>query len=1565
MKSVQKYTLFLSLIGLVVGGCTELSAEDASTWRGQVSQALGVSGGDVPVPAKTGPSGKLQIAWDGAYADLLAADALAACWSSQGPLAKATYASAPIDNDQLIFYLGGKMAAGLCVAQATNVPAADAFYGAWIATRNKKECNVDVATGDPDTVNLAVSRTTTADYELTTIANLGLTGTRAEAARQKAQGYLAYADLSLCMATRLNEQLDSQAVLFASQEEIYRLFAIIRERSLTAAMQYTLIAKAMAAVNNSGSWDIANGNLALMPLRKLRDTGSSALLTRLGNDYAASLKLLVEVTDRSMETYARHPDAQATFGKQIVGAAGATVATESGRTRALQSLYGPNAWPFGAVTTNMDDPGVGKILALARDAQALKLTFRAPVSGSTSSELDWEVNAQSLLSAIETRLRQLDCARRADTSATCLAVPSATNFTQYLLWREHAVTPDHARALIRALTETVVGQPNAVYAAEPTVWHFGQVGALAKRPLNPTIPLLGSHTQTGSGVGVGAGPTTVTIDPKFTTRPYRASELQATLRTDLTFFPPFLLDVRDSPDVAGFSFRTTSWAVPFWDLTAEPLRTFGPLAVLALAQETIPTLEGTGFYQGVLAALDVLDTAIGKRTAVVRPFRVYTSSTACATWRDNGVTPTSCTLQSFASPAKHEVALVTKGVELASAVAYGGIAGAGQAFAVTTDANSRGFNGITINVLNSLARAGLPSTTLGSFRQRRAAVVTGPAIFLASGTGSGSVYEPIVIPATSTLSTSYGVVVSFGGTLNQEAEKLWEFDARNWSKPRYDAFGLPTTWIPLADASLHGGSTSEEDYQYLLSIASDAASKAADATRTAFESVSAQALDDVALAGAEKKGADLIGLELSALCGKASANRAVGCLFSSGSQVVPQQLCGSTSNRGCKALNTALTQVLPTDRQVPLAAPVVAALNQALPNFKEYEGGELERLFQQQWSAWRDLLGALDAANKTVLAADAEISLADAELDAAKLACQAVQADTAAAYQDLQAAGASLAADKLEVAARQAEATEKLATAEDIQKEACSQDAADDAVNAGRTFSAQSMSPSGTYDPATGDFDWERNSDGADRKRSQSFNVGPVIAAEQRCREAERELASAELIVKKVNAALKKKLAALDAEGLSRLNRETAIERRSEEAFARSAAALARTGAAQQAMLATVASQLTVVQSYFGKLLESGANIHVAVNRANLGVKQAKLEAALASYDVKARFAVRRRFHSYDMWRARALNESARRLAVAARRSIEARFVVDLDELVTDEPFVAAPSTWANDVYRDDLRPPSSLGRTPSPAGGTGVYSDAVGDYVNNLSLFVAGYSVARPTTAARSDSEVIQLSGPASVFSVTGEPDASLCLEGESAGWSYYCEDTGQYITYPGAARFGIRGDELETACGGARPTKARLAFTLDAWGRLNGSDAAPPYDNRHNTRWARLAVNLTGVGVRDCRLAVDQELCYSEPYLHYTLRHYGPAATTGYDGSWRSLDIPTAVIENGKALAIEEWLDPVAHGWELAPVAAVARQEYAGRPLGGAYEIEIEVGPEVRLESIERVQILTLSDYWVRQEQ
>jgi hypothetical protein len=178
------------------------------------------------------------------------------------------------------------------------------------------------------------------------------------------------------------------------------------------------------------------------------------------------------------------------------------------------------------------------------------------------------------------------------------------------------------------------------------------------------------------------------------------------------------------------------------------------------------------------------------------------------------------------------------------------------------------------------------------------------------------------------------------------------------------------------------------------------------------------------------------------------------------------------------------------------------------------------------------------------------------------------------------------------------------------------------------------------------------------------------------------------------------------------------------------------------------------------------------------------------------------------------------------------------------------------------------------------------------------------------------------------------------------------------------------QTACslsgGGTEPPdEAELGFSLDPWGRLNRGTGSPPYVDRYNARWGNVMVNFVGTGVKNCTLAADPQGCYNSSFIPYNLTQFGPSWVTDYNELWSLLNTPTTIIEGAKGLAAEIWLDPLKDGWSTSYIAPLTRSEFTLGPLGGSYELDFKVPPEVILSNIQRVQILVGSTAWVKEQQ
>lgn len=400
-----------------------------------------------------------------------------------------------------------------------------------------------------------------------------------------------------------------------------------------------------------------------------------------------------------------------------------------------------------------------------------------------------------------------------------------------------------------------------------------------------------------------------------------------------------------------------------------------------------------------------------------------------------------------------------------------------------------------------------------------------------------------------------------------------------------------------------------------------------------------------------------------------------------------------------------------------------------------------------------------------------------------------------------------------------------------------------------------------------------------------------------------------------------------------------------------------------QAVLSLIQGIDDMQQTYM-RMADAGKAVGLAVAAGSAAIQEAKLAEERANLDKELATSVTlsnsptfRQFHDYDVWRARALVENARRYAILARRAIEARYVVDLTTMQGQEPFVAPPTGWADQIYEYDMNMPAAVGLTLGGQQATGsVYPNVVVDYVGNLQRFVDGYAIKRPSAATLADSEVISLPGPAGA-GLGGQLPQGV-INSEAYRWTFFCPSTKTWASIPSSG-------DVDHPCGlSERPTFARLRFDLDPWGRLKGSINDEPYAKRYNVRWSKLVLNLVGTGIKDCTKASDPLTCYAQPFLRYDMTHVGPSWATNFEQTWVALEVPRGQIEGAKALAAEQWLDPLSNSWSKPYVAQVARTEYLDRPVAGAYLATFTVGPEVTISRIDRIQVLAESAYWVKQQ-
>jgi len=802
-----------------------------------------------------------------------------------------------------------------------------------------------------------------------------------------------------------------------------------------------------------------------------------------------------------------------------------------------------------------------------------------------------------------------------------------------------------------------------------------------------------------------------------------------------------------------------------------------------------------------------------------------------------------------------------------------------------------------------------------------------------------------------------GHFVATGGTLGGLVARAIQGRPENPTQPRYDGFGLPTDWVPPFTAELLGGTSEQASADRYLSLARSTADEATAAVNDAMETLMQEQQDEAAMSAATQRWQQGMKEETEKLCGpdsdcdvlpptlrqldeawfqnlpvfgslaaptpeecaadKVTCREAcpVGCIGSSG-EPNPVDECESeclldcVHNQGkpdaecghyCDALCNGGCEDCYQDCD---RAELQCNADGTVAELGRYVAHLLSLVLSTEVPLAQEVLETIDNPAPPAFEEFAGGSL-QAALIAQSRALRALDERFLVLKSTYEAARARVFA-----------ANASLILADDMAAMQCNPGRFARALQSGLSVGCSGNS-SHEFDPSGG-----YHVEG--RTCSKSFSRGPYNAQKNACEEAVAAFPQAE--------------AAAVA------------------SFSDAVAALA--GATQGLVDAQSA------------LLTSGAEIAKLLNEARLAKSRHSLEKKLAQEgSLATSFGLYRRYRSYDVWRAKALVENARRYALAARRSIEARYVVDLSGISQPEAFVQSPATWADEVYGYDLSLPAAVGLSVGTAKEDGIYPNKVRDYVGNLESFVMGYAANRPAAVASREIEVVNLEGLKA-----GEP-IELPLDGgtiyaDMGEWTLHCPEgspVGEgWVPIPRSrpASMACVGDVMVDDLTPTRPDLARMQFALDPWGRLNDHIANEPYARRFNGRWDLMAVNFAGTGIKDCDEASDPYACYSEGFIRYSLSHVGPAWVTDYDGIWRSLGVPIGRIEGAKALASELWLDPLKDGWNTSYISAVARTELRLRPLGGAYELEFVITPEIDIDRIERVQLLIGSTYWVKQD-
>ena len=1489
---------------------------------GHQQSALNIPG-LTPVPCADPGTGH-EITWQGSKVDLLVADALAGCLIAEdGSL------SQTLVWDSYLLYVAARMAE------------ANGFgFDNWIAKRADPNLNCDPVSGEANRT-VQIQRTPV----LEAIPGTPLVAiTEAEIRLLYANTDLRIPGLNLCIAQRLRNAAPGaaagEALLLSDFDQLW-LFETMRQRAQMAMVGYAALGTVFAHELEPAEQQFFNSNPAnrymRLPLLQLwRDTDclgtcGQGRLESMGEDFATSVQLVAELSAEVSTLMQRSRSARRPYGAQNPTRADQAWGPGSWYQRTMALLYGGDAlairpdgpWQhplgveeplFGLMFPRADIPSSPQasflsfdwptpqqlpyVQQLVSEPQVGTLTELAAQNGALAvvvegaCDIDRAATATRLYDEVEKALRIASCADFVSPGPCPTTATVPADTADHVLWKEHRITREHAKQAAEILADAI-GRPDA-----PSC----QDGELLARPSSQNVT--GELTSVVEGsqtlLRIDSGGLMVRGLPEIAPFFQRHAPYRYPLGTEL--------EPLGDAEVQGF-------ASDFFAQPAEAQRLMGAVSALAATREMVassmenidsaPSLAGlrSTYFSKSNDIIKLINAAVGERSISVR-YRLQLGS------------PPSMELVADAQfNVMHDVT-----VRYAPDDTFFSQTDPVYLNAVQADPVAANLAQHPDSVILGRSAADLVTTaTAGGTR----ILWNGPASTTPI-TGAESA-PPQVTFNTLPLPLYLGFP-----PFDQSPRWTLMLERTSMTEPTAYALALGEATLPSITSQLYsfGGTLGEQATRVATPNLNNPGREAVDGFGfpidwvpplnaelvggEAGQSSAVFFLDAAKQSSTEASAA--VETALNNLLGLAEDEQRLAAESALGAQSLSADraaLCGQSQTCDTTIITKKLAGLYPTQVEPPTNCT----------NPPPLDPGE-----QNQFQATFAATVNLRCFTQAILD-----SFANLEVPIAKAVDDQLSAPSAPGFQEY-AGGAlqsafieqwralqapkeridALIAQQKTAEARVETAFEKLQGTNAFVNWVCSPAALLTGILQGVTHSTGtsygvsnssgvtiSLSPGESFSSGTS------SSSGT----GYSYSPGPHAAAKQRCREEKTALAPAQ-------AAFVESL--LDAtSGLS--------------------SAAVGTADAQAAIQA------------------SSANISQLLNTAALNKERNELELKLSAQGAKTSFGLYRLYRSFDLVRAKALVENARRSALTARRAIEARYVVDLSELTQPEAFVQGPASWADDAYRFDLSLPSAIGFTVTSGAGEGINANSVKDYVTNLDAFIKGYPVTRPTAVATNDIDVVTLPGLKQ-----DQFDTGGLTENVAAPWTLLCPAT---ATDPPTWVSHAPGIDPNDACGGPKPTRARIAFTLDPWGRLNDSIGSEPFEKRYNARWTQLAVNVVGTGVKDCTLAADPLSCYSQGFLRFDLRQTGSPWVTEFSGRWRSLGLPPGRIENGKALAAELWLDPLKEGWNTDYISAVARTELFERPMGGSYTLEIVVGPEVILNRIERIQLLAGSDAWVVQ--
>jgi hypothetical protein len=1517
----------------------------------------------------------------------MVADALASCGANLRPEDRTEYAKffniyfdAADDHTKNVFWH---------MQQAVG-PKEDGALGglvlnSWESTRSSPYTTCDATTGASGQRYTLPKRSFT----------VGLIADSSEQRQPVAQFHTVLGSYELCIAQTLRDfspgAASGSTLLLSQQEQLEHLEAV-RQHAQQAMLQLALIASTLVAWDYHTSYRTVEAVAAAVPegeelpiiQRAAAQSGAKPKLKKLGADLAAAVQLHVTVSRELAELYARARDSRVQLTPTQSASNGAAQWGEgSWQQRLMAAMYGGDPlassaasnwqspledyyaaknlskapafnpgrvstryWPTQAMAPYFELGKMGarawNLLELARTTSSVLLVSgTADAAGANCAPVDAAKTATRILDGVELALQKEECG--------CTAPTVPTGEKDRLLWKAHGIRNEDGVQLGKYLAQAVGRLDKSSGAACATVdtdwlWRpYRRPGALG---------LASSLKTTSDGAQLLGNAKLVDRDLAEMAQPYLALT-RVLLPTAV--FP----EVKQS--LQGFPAPDTS--------TGEDRRRLGAVSALQAVRSILtrarvsankskagipPTQGQEDRLDDILAfapeAVAVIEGAIGSGgVSIVPELRP-----------SNGTFPRVPRYQVEITSSKEDPFWLPSGdrlyvVPVPNDVYAAALASAPGKSGAPTRIMDRTLASVFRTRRNSILQMGYadqPAALVGYrwFPNEQGTIdaSTQRIWTLIAWRASQAEYDAVmaggeVDPARvkllagmtmlpSLVDTHYSMHFSTGGALGQYVAMQMSRDPLNPDRSAVDAFGLPRRWMPPTSAELLGGEPGQSSIPFLVGAAKENATLAAQAVKDAMDSLATVQADEATL--------------------RADTIRSQRALSD-----VTTKLCGV-------GVSACTFNVL----QKPLQKAWYPSLRTWTPKGTPW----CTQAYTAAKAGQSTFVSGKDAAGKDIVEDTSQglVVCAADELILASLAQYVDLADPVEAKLNAASAGVPLF-NEYAGGDLQSALVEQFRAIRALDEQFQSMLAARDAATS-RLLIADKVI-------ANAKIERKQDCNGLDRTIATYEGVMDTVDEAER---AAKRGAQAGIAFGPVGVAVGTGVGFVTGSIFGGARAKRRLERmkaRCNQATIELDIAVNTEVAQMFDALSAVVDRANGTVTSQGQIANSGAAILQMAQAARLEGARIALEQKLTEESLQTLSGLYRRYHSYDLWRARALVENSLRTALIARRAIEARYALDMSEMAASEPFVASPRDWADEVFEFDLSLPRAVGLLRGEGVDGGVYSNKVLDYVKNLESFMLGYSVRRPTAAGVEDVDVITLPG-LSPFDGGTLSDGTE-FPGARGNWSVACADpaTGEQTWKPIAKTGGVEVAcvdwtkcsacaEGQVACARTngcvrRPEAARLTFTLDPWGRLNTSSQEPPYEVRHNARWSRLAVNLVGTGVRDCESAKDPMACYSSGFVRYDLVHLGPSFVTNYQGEWEPFAIPTGVVEFGKGLAQEIWLDPLKDGWGTQYISPISRSEFAHRPLSGTYELILHATPEVRLENIERIQVLQGVQYWAAQ--